>query len=349
MPARHSIRGRSVAALLAIVVLACAAMSASTAVATYEPVPYEEFASRVQRALDVVRDRSASIGEAEVAREVSREVADLLPGFELVEVDGRAVAADESVARALAEELGRAATAQERQLTAEDLTRHLSSLSQAVSSGLGDPPREDREALEGLVTPPSPQQELMAELMRRILAWLGELLAGLDFSGAEGGALIVNAVLLLLAAVVLGLALWLVVRIVRFRRGRAEKSGEEYSLEGPVVEAARDLPEDAVALAERLAERGEYREAVRALFGDAARRLVRHGVVRQTKTVTNGELVRIVASQASALVAPIRALAVEFDTAWYGHIDPGREGFERCKAEHSRLLAGLGAGNEETL
>ena len=115
-------------------------------------------------------------------------------------------------------------------------------------------------------------------------------------------------VLLVPTAIVLAI---LIRALLNARRGaaRAERSrsGPAHT-EGPVVAAAADLPDDPLAFAEALAAGGRRREAMRALYGGAARRLVDAGAIRRMRTRTNAELLRDVRESASLAAPALAAL-----------------------------------------
>lgn len=173
--------------------------------------------------------------------------------------------------------------------------------------------------------------EWIAKLLERLFGGLGDAdIAGPDLSGAWpyflGAA----------AAVGAGLLVYLLMLIVRWRRGRTRKTTVDDD-DAPVIAAAEDLPPDALGYAERLAAAGRFREAVRALFGGAARTLVEAGVISRAKTRTNGELLADVHESAPALAADLGGLAGIFESAWYGRKDPGTVGLERAR-EHYRAV-----------
>jgi hypothetical protein len=109
----------------------------------------------------------------------------------------------------------------------------------------------------------------------------------------------------------------------------------------PVIPAAEGLPADALTFAEDLAGQGRFREALRALFGGAARSLVERGLLRSTRTRTDGELLSDLRESAPGVVSPLRSLAETFESAWYGHFDPGVEGFRAAKDDYRETLSAV--------
>ncbi|TLM72997.1 MAG: DUF4129 domain-containing protein, partial [Actinobacteria bacterium] len=87
---------------------------------------------------------------------------------------------------------------------------------------------------------------------------------------------------------------------------------------------------------------GRTRDAVRALFGGAARTLVERGVVPQTRTRTDGELLADVSRAAPPVAPPLSELTGAFELAWYGHVEPGEDGYAGARGAYERTLAEVG-------
>jgi hypothetical protein len=105
---------------------------------------------------------------------------------------------------------------------------------------------------------------------------------------------------------------------------------------------AADLPDDPLEFAERLAAEGRRRDALRALYGGAARRLVETGAVRRMRTRTNAELLRDVRVVAPHVASALSALTERFEAAWYGHGDPGETGFLAAKHSYAEVMEAAG-------
>jgi hypothetical protein len=147
-----------------------------------------------------------------------------------------------------------------------------------------------------------------------------------------------GAVVLVLTVLLAVLLVLVVVRaIIRARSGIATRPGQAAMPPEPVVPAAEGLPADARAHAASLAAQGRYRDAVRALFGGAARRLVEAGLVRQARTRTNGELLSEVRAVLTQAHVPLSALSSTFEGAWYGHLDPGADGYAEALLAFDRF------------
>ena len=331
------------AALLAAVTLATAMSVLPVAALADGVASYEDFARRVRLAQEEAAGRTELVETAADADELVEDVSALLPGTEVVEFQGQEIEVDDSVLHAHLARLDSARTAEARAEAAADIAEHLASLRQAVGEESAEAAPSDPEALARL-SQGDARPSAIRELIDRVVEWFRSLFGSMDLQPGPGGLTFARVVLW---AIGIGLALllaWVVLRWWRSRRERKEVADDDAAgAAEPVVAAAKGLPEDAAEYAERMARAGDYREAVRALFGDAARTLVRHGLVRQAKTLTNAELLAQVAPRRPAVLAALRPLSDGFEVAWYGHHDPGPEGFERARAMH-REVSGLVRG-----
>ncbi|NOK23383.1 DUF4129 domain-containing protein [Corallococcus carmarthensis] len=180
--------------------------------------------------------------------------------------------------------------------------------------------------------------------------WLKEFFKGRDplprqretalpvSGGAAAKALVVTLVALTLA--VLGVVL---VSILRRKR-----AGSGPSLEVRTVDAAAlaDNPDHALSrppegwahLADALAAKGEYREAVRNLYLALLSRLHRDGAIHYDETLSNWDYLRAFRGRAE-VKAPFRELTRRFDFAWYGNVPVGADGYTEFRAITAPLLA----------
>jgi hypothetical protein len=224
------------------------------------------------------------------------------------------------------------------------LAGHLASLrSELGTSGPAAP--SDPAALKDLLGQRAPGSATpgtdwlagkLDEALRAISDWLSRVTgSGPSTSGGVG---LVTYVVLAIPAV---LALFILVRALVAWRRSTRPTGRlraRSAATGPVVEAAADLPDDPLAYAARLAGEGRRREATRALFGGAARRLVETGVLRRMRTRTDSELLRDVRRALPAAVPALTDLTDRFELAWYGHADPGDDGFEAARRAYVGVL-----------
>jgi hypothetical protein len=61
------------------------------------------------------------------------------------------------------------------------------------------------------------------------------------------------------------------------------------------------------------------------------------------RTRTNREMLRDVTRAAPPLAAPFERLTGDFERAWYGHADPGSDGFERARSSYEHVVEGAPA------
>ncbi|MCL4079397.1 DUF4129 domain-containing protein [Coriobacteriia bacterium Es71-Z0120] len=253
-------------------------------------------------------------------------------------------------ALALVQRLREARSGSERAQARDDLAAHvrtLVALERGAAPVRDDPARIKRILAEEGIEQGGAAQEFLQRLQKRLLSWLervmsrvfGSKAASTGFEAAYYVALAVSALV----------AAWLVWRVLSSLRGggrgRRRRRDAASALAGePVVDAARDLPNDALAFADAEAASGRFREAVRALFGGAARALVEHGAIPAAKTRTTAEILRDVAEHAPAAHRPLAALAAAFEPAWYGHQDPGRDGYERARQAFLEMQAAAAGG-----
>jgi hypothetical protein len=344
-------RGARWAATLALCGLLLASATAGLLVADSagaqeeRPVSsWDEYAERVDEAYALALELGVDVASYREAHELAAGVNRLLPVTELVDVEGAVIEVDNSVLRSEVARLDAADDARRRRRAAEAITGHLASLARSVDERRALDVPSDPEALEELLAGERSDlqqrlQEMIAEFAERILRWLNDLFQVGDPEQATVIARFVTTALL----VGLGLLFaWIVVRLVRYFMARRREGAPETKVSHdaePIVAAAEGLPDDALGHADTLAARGDLREAVRALFGGAARALVEEGVVRQTRTLTNAELLREVRPVSEQASAPLAALSGTFESAWYGHQDPGRPGYDDARGRYVEVVA----------
>ena len=205
--------------------------------------------------------------------------------------------------------------------------------------------------------PEAPQEDAPEEappsgLWQRFLKWLLDVLEKLfrdaeqpsqvrDFSSG-GGQAVANAVVV----VVIAAALVVLVLVLLRALGKA-KAGEDSRLEvstqdastlaaDPMNALARP-PEGWAQLADELAARGEYREAVRSLYLALLSRLHREGVIHYDTTLSNWDYLRQFRSRRE-WVPSFRELTLRFDFAWYGNLPVGADGYRDFRALCAPML-----------
>lgn len=267
-----------------------------------------------------------------------------LPGTERVRVGGRIIDVDNSVLRSLVASLEFSKTAEERRETLVAVESHLGSLRLAVADA-ADVGASDPALLAKLLARPdlSSRPTLsdgIARLLDRVTRWLQDWFARvMNRRGAATATDVALGAVFVALAALLAFAFVQVWRSISASVARHdERVMTERAEDAAVVAAAEGLPADALAYADTLAAEGRFREAVRALFGGAARTLVDLGLLRSTRTRTNAELLADLAPVAPPVHAPLSELSATFERAWYGHADPGGEGFDAARARYRESL-----------
>ena len=147
--------------------------------------------------------------------------------------------------------------------------------------------------------------------------------------------------------VVLLLVLVLLVLVLLKALGKDAKDGEGAGLEVSTQDAtlAADPtnalsrpPEGWAHLADELAARGEYREAVRSLYLALLSRLHHEGVIHYDTTLSNWDYLRQFKGRREWL-PPFRELTRRFDFAWYGNLPMGADGYRDFRALCSPMLS----------
>jgi hypothetical protein len=330
---------------LAMVAACVLLIIATQAAAADRPATWDDYAERVTEARVAAYEAKDDLLDSREASDLAAQLNTLIPARESVAMgEEQTVVVDNSVYRAMVTELDTSSTPSERGDAVDDIVAYLDSLHVAVGEPRDAGVPSDPELLDELLgarrAETSQIEEYIQELLERLGAWLEELLAGTEGSGA-GVVLdwVVRGVIILLALGLLYVALRVVQRIRRSAARRDMRLSQ--SAVAPVVAAAEGLPDDALGHADELARQERYREAVRALYGGAARTLVDTGVVKQTRTLTSAELLTFADSEAPEVGAHLAHLTTVFESAWYGHRDPGQAGFDQAREDHLRVVAAV--------
>jgi hypothetical protein len=192
-------------------------------------------------------------------------------------------------------------------------------------------------------------------LWERFTRWLGDWLNALfkrsesdpvtrrPESGSAGQTMANILVVALIAGVLVVLVLVLLKAL-----GKDAKDGEGAGLEVSTLDAATLAadptnalsrpPESWAHLADELAARGEYREAVRSLYLALLSRLHREGVIHYDTTLSNWDYLRQFKGRREWL-PPFRELTRRFDFAWYGNLPVGADGYRDFRALCSPMLS----------
>jgi hypothetical protein len=332
-------------AVLAATVAALAWALAAPGIASASTITLGEFASRVESASVAVHVAASDSTSATLGAAIADSIDALLPvDLRVAEGTSTIVVADDSEVHRLTSDLRAAADTGQRTSAARALESHLASMERAAASGADD--LADPTALAALLAarPIAASSgdtwlnQQIAKVLKAITDWLGSLdLFSVKAAPFSAGRIISYLVIL----VPVLLVMWVVLRTRRRRGAAGPRLGAAGpgSAMAPAVMAAADLPADPLTYAEALAAAGQTRDAVRALYGGAARHLVEAGVVHRMRTRTNHEMLRDVAAASPELAPAFGRLTADFEAAWYGHADPGGAGFHRARESYHAVVA----------
>ncbi|QRO00454.1 DUF4129 domain-containing protein [Archangium violaceum] len=207
-------------------------------------------------------------------------------------------------------------------------------------------PQEQKEKAPTEPEPEGPWQ--------RFLKWLGDWLKKLfdrdepapakppNWSGLSGLNVANVLVVVLVAGVLVVLALVLLKALGKNAKdegARLEVSTQDATtLAADPTNALSRPPEGWAQLADELAARGEYREAVRSLYLALLSRLHRDGVIHYDTTLSNWDYLRQFKGRRE-WVPPFRELTLRFDFAWYGNLPVGSDGYRDFRALCAPLLS----------
>ncbi|TDB37661.1 MAG: DUF4129 domain-containing protein [Actinobacteria bacterium] len=332
---------------IAVLILAATLMAPSFADAAgaTTSVSLADYVARVTEARTAVEAALPGVGEPSAAGQLGAVVRDRVISVESVTVSGASMPVEQGVLLSLVVRLDGARSETTRREAAEDMLAQLRSQEVALGQP-GTPPAGDTALLEKILTDEGVVetldarqrfQEFLQKLIDKVLRWL-EGVTGAKSTQTTFRAL--YYLLLVLSVFVIAWVVFVLARRMRSVVARSDGSGDDTSGDA-VIAAAEGLPDDALAFADAEAAAGRYRDAVRALFGGAARELVERGIVPRTRTRTDGELLADVALARPTVLPPLSELCDAFEPAWYGHIDPGADGYAAARAVYSKLVATL--------
>lgn len=187
------------------------------------------------------------------------------------------------------------------------------------------PPRADKPAADEGPEEPG----WLAKLIRRFLEWLFERdereprrAPSGDFNA--GGMTGANAVMVVAFLLVAGVLVYVLVRSVQKNRRQElapDESGRlfEQALAADTMSALSRPPRTWAGLADELAARGEYREAIRHLYLALLSQFHRDGAIDYDPTRSNWEYLLAFKGSSTAKAA-FRELTRRFDFAWYGNL-----------------------------
>jgi len=210
-------------------------------------------------------------------------------------------------------------------------------------------PQEPKDELQKEEVPPEPPG-----LWQRFLQWLGDRLKEFfnreasaprppptDFTGGQN---VANTLVVILIAGALGVLAWVLWRSFAERRRARGGAGLEVSTQDAATLAADPMnalsrpPEGWAHLADTLAARGEYREAVRGLYLALLSHLHREGVIHYDSHASNWDYLLQFRGR-TEWKPPFRELTLRFDFAWYGNLPVGEEGYREFRRLCAPMLA----------
>jgi hypothetical protein len=149
-----------------------------------------------------------------------------------------------------------------------------------------------------------------------------------------------------LVVILIGVALAVLVAVLVRAFAKRDQDGsqlevstfETSALAQDPMSALSRPPEGWAHLADELAAKGEYREAVRSLYLALLSRLHREGAILYDSTLSNWDYLRNFKGRRDWL-PPFRELTRRFDFAWYGNLPVGAEGYRDFRALTQPMLA----------
>ena len=195
------------------------------------------------------------------------------------------------------------------------------------------------------------QLSLWERFLRSLAEWLDKLFKRSDEDpvkrmpdAGSSGQGVANVLVVVLVAGVLVVLVLVLLRALGKDPTGGEGEGLEVSTQDAATLAADPMnalsrpPEGWAHLADELAARGEYREAVRSLYLALLSRLHREGVIHYDTTLSNWDYLRQFKGRRE-WVPPFRELTRRFDFAWYGNLPVGEAGYRDFRALCSPMLS----------
>lgn len=359
LPRRRKPKAGATAAVLALLLLPGLAKAQDDWSGTWapgDPRPDQQSTAMSQRLRTVVRDcgLDQSFSENDLA------TADALPESSHAALSRfvtriERLAYDEEDCESAAEELERGM--HELQAAAADATtatdaREAAKAVLARPEFAVDPPDEPK--------PPKPEEpdgeesgigKWFRDLLKRFLEWLFEPdrerraapSTSLDLGFATG---LSNLVMVAAVLLVVGLLLYLLLKNLGGKSPAeisAEQSGvQEAALAPDPMNALSRPPEGWAGLADELAAKGLFREAIRNLYLALLSRLHRDGAIDYDPSKSNWDYFRGFKGPMSALT-PFKELTRRFDFAWYGNLEVSAQSWSTFRSITQPLLQGAPA------
>jgi hypothetical protein len=207
------------------------------------------------------------------------------------------------------------------------------------------PPPPEKADAEKADEPPGWWQRFMDGLSK----WLEELFkrqrdpirSGPNLAPTSGASVANALAIILIGVTLVVLAVVLMRAFIKPDQEGAQLEVNTYessALSQDPMSALSRPPEGWAHLADELAARGEYREAVRSLYLALLSRLHREGAILYDSTLSNWDYLRNFKGRREWL-PPFRELTRRFDFAWYGNLPVGPDGYRDFRALTQPILA----------
>jgi hypothetical protein len=196
-------------------------------------------------------------------------------------------------------------------------------------------------------TPEDASEGWLARQLRKFFEWFAEWLRNqrpnpLPEADAGGVGAMAGAKAVMVVGAILLVAVLIFIAVQWFRnRNEVAEAGETSSTATPLetdpMSALAQAPESWAGLADSLAAKGEYREAIRHLYLALLSTLHRAGHIDYEPTLSNWDYLRHFRGPVSAK-PPFRELTSRFDFAWYGNVDVTQETWAAFRSLSAPLL-----------
>ena len=332
-------------AVRVLVVLALAASCAAAwAPDAHAQTEVAEYRARVAEAREAVEAYIAT-GARDGGGGTAVAVLTALPSVERVRVGDTVVAGDNSILRTRVARLDVSRDPERRLALARDMAAHLSSIERSLpvegESLPADPEALERLLSESRATARSPITEILGDLIDRLALAFERWQASLGGAGpvSQVWSIVVGVVVAVLTLVLAVTFYRVAVRLYRSAalRGPAAAGTGSAAVSAQVEE--EPLPADVAGAAESLAASGDFAGAVRTLFAGAARTVAERAHVSRARTRTNTELVRAARRSVPDAADPLARLASIFETAVFGHVDPGASGYGLAREAYATVAS----------
>lgn len=315
----------------------------------------QDYFGRIERArfsVDRVITGGSTIAESPEA--FAAQIKQLVPVTERIEWTGGSV---ETANAWLHEDLDRFAAAgsdADRETIAQGISERLAGISSLGAASI-DPLNKDaaKQKLDEILArpeyqkPEAAEESLFQRWWREFLDWLAQMFpkpatsAGPSFSGIGSIQYVLQAVILLLVAALIGFLVYKFLPLVRRGMGSTEdESDGERLILGERIrgdESATSIFSEA----EQLAGQGDLRGAIRKGYVAALCELADRKAVRLARHKTNRDYVRDLAER-RPLIDTFRTMTGRFERSWYGLQPAGLEDWEQFRAEYHQAIEQVG-------